>query len=75
MGDYAVQAQRRWAVWLRKQHLTDQVPDEFGSLLRAIGEFADPAFQGDVTDQTWNAVRLTWLPKSPSSRRDASYAN
>jgi hypothetical protein len=72
LGDYAVHAQRRWAAWLRKQRLTDQVPDDFGSLLGAISEFADPALQDDATDQTWNAVRLTWLPKSPSSQRVAS---
>jgi hypothetical protein len=34
LGSYATQSQRRWAVWLRKQHLTEQVPNEFGLISR-----------------------------------------
>jgi len=62
LGDYATQAQRRWAVWLRKQHLTDQVPNEFDVILSAIGEFADPALLGKATGLTWNAAHLVWAP-------------
>jgi predicted nucleotidyltransferase component of viral defense system len=58
--DYATQSQRRWITWLRKQGMTDQVPSEFGLVLRAIGEFADPALLGKATNLTWNAARLAW---------------
>ena len=62
LGTYATQSQRRWATWLRKQHLTDQIPNEFGLVLTAIGEFADPALLGEATGLTWNATRLVWAP-------------
>lgn len=62
LGDYAMRSQRRWAIWLRKQHLTDQVPNEFSLILAAIGEFADPALLAEATGLTWNAATLVWAP-------------
>jgi hypothetical protein len=73
LGDYATQSQRRWATWLRKQHLIDQVPNEFGQVLAAIGEFADPAFLGEATGLTWNAEHLAWIP-TPTTRWGAGHA-
>ncbi len=60
LGDYAPLAQSRWSAWLRKQRLTDGVPNDFGLLLHTIGEFADPALSGRATGKTWNAASHTW---------------
>jgi hypothetical protein len=62
LGDYATQSQQRWGLWLRKQHLTTQVPKEFGTVLTAIGAFADPALLGEATGVTWDAAHLIWAP-------------
>ena len=72
LGDYATQSQRRWAIWLRKQHLTDQVPNEFSLVLAAIGEFADPALLGKATGLTWNAAHLSWVPTRRRPERVAA---
>ena len=67
LGDYAPRAQPRWSAWLRKQRLTSQVPGDFGLLLNAIGEFADPALLGNAMGQIWDAESLAWGRAAHSS--------
>ena len=43
LDGYATVAQRKWAIWTTKQQLSDQLPDEFAEVLRAVIAFADPA--------------------------------
>ena len=62
LGDYATQSQQRWATWLRKQRLEDQLPQDFGLLLASIGEFADPVLRGGASGRRWNAAHLAWVP-------------
>ncbi|BCJ42667.1 hypothetical protein GCM10010168_05910 [Actinoplanes ianthinogenes] len=60
LGTYATQSQRRWAIWLRKQRLADQFPNDFSLLLGEIGTFADPVLLGNAAGQTWDAKHLAW---------------
>ena len=64
LGDFATQAQRRWATWLRKQRLDDQLPSQFHSVLDAIRSFADPVLLGSAVGQSWDAAHLEWTPTS-----------
>jgi hypothetical protein len=64
LGDFAARSQQRWATWLSRQRLGDQVPADFDVILAAVGQFADPVLLGDAPDQTWNAARLRWVSTS-----------
>ncbi|MCE7082802.1 nucleotidyl transferase AbiEii/AbiGii toxin family protein [Streptomyces sp. ST2-7A] len=47
-------AQRRWAAWVRKQHLDDRLPQSFQETFSGVERFADPALTGSVAGQVWN---------------------
>jgi len=57
---YASIAQRRWEAWLRKQHLQERVPVDFGAVLAEVQAFADPVLLNAVDDHIWDAARATW---------------
>lgn len=62
LDGYATVAQRKWAIWTTKQQLSDQLPDEFAEVLRAVLAFADPALTQQVTGLTWHAAAGNWQP-------------
>jgi hypothetical protein len=53
-------SQTRWHAWVRKQKLDGRLPAELGSVLTAVGEFADPAITGDSKSLTWSPAALAW---------------
>ncbi|MFF5080014.1 nucleotidyl transferase AbiEii/AbiGii toxin family protein [Actinoplanes sp. NPDC000266] len=72
LGDYATRAQRRWALWLRKQRLADQFPNDFGLLIDEIGRFADPVLRGEAAGQTWDSAHLVWAGAPQPVRRESA---
>jgi hypothetical protein len=53
-------AQPRWAVWLRKQQPTANMPGQLSDVLDAVITFADPALAGHVRGATWHPTSRTW---------------
>jgi hypothetical protein len=52
-------AQSRWSAWRRRQDLTG-TPADFGDLLTAVIDFADPAITGDAKNKSWDAAASSW---------------
>jgi hypothetical protein len=57
---YAGIGQQRWVAWRRKQRLEDRLPEQFGDVVAAIIDFADPAVTGVVEGRTWNPTTGMW---------------
>jgi len=52
--------QQRWTAWRRKQKLEDRLPDEFGAVVSAVIDFADPAISGLTKGRSWNPTAGVW---------------
>lgn len=63
LDGFAGQAQRRWGAWRRKHRLDERLPEDFRSVLDLVIAFADPALLGQVSNGTWRATELRWVPK------------
>jgi hypothetical protein len=50
-GDHA---QTRWALWLGRQSLEEQLPGGFEAVLDRVAAFADPVIVNRVTGQVWS---------------------
>lgn len=57
---FAVQAQARWAVWLRRRYLADRLPNDFAAVIDLVARFADPVISGRVTGLAWRPEQHTW---------------
>ncbi len=53
-------AQRKWAVWRRKQRLEASTPERFSDLLAECAAFADPALDGSVEGLVWDPADGAW---------------
>ncbi len=53
-------AQRKWAVWHRKQRLEALTPERFSNLLAKCAAFADPALDGSAEGLVWEPADRAW---------------
>lgn len=60
LADWPDQAQPRWAVWLRKQHMPSDIPPQFGDVVAAVCAFADPVLMGNTRGTTWDPAQRVW---------------
>ena len=52
--------QQRWEAWRRKQRLEDRLPGQFGEVITAVVDFADPAITGISKGQSWDPATGEW---------------
>jgi len=52
--------QARWIAWRRKQRLDDRLPAQFGEVVGAVADFADPVLAGTRIDGRWDPDRRAW---------------
>jgi hypothetical protein len=60
LDGYGRIGQQRWEAWRRKQHLEDRVPGQFGEVIAAVVDFADPAIAGISKGQSWDPAAGEW---------------
>ncbi|WP_293766670.1 nucleotidyl transferase AbiEii/AbiGii toxin family protein [Sporichthya sp.] len=60
LASYRAIGQTKWVAWVRKQRLTDRLPENFADVLDAVIAFADPAISGHATGQVWDPARRSW---------------
>ncbi|MGP4112882.1 nucleotidyl transferase AbiEii/AbiGii toxin family protein [Streptomyces sp. 4N509B] len=61
-------AQRRWAVWARKQDRGVELPRSFAEVLADVAAFADPALTGTVGGLRWAAEHRVWAPRASGAQ-------
>lgn len=54
-------AQVKWHSWVRKQRLTDRLPEDFGTVLDDVLTFAGPAVNRAITGRTWVHALRRWV--------------
>lgn len=52
--------QQRWEAWRQKQRLEDRLPRQFGDIITAVADFADPAITGTSYGQSWDPTVGEW---------------
>ncbi len=57
---YGAIGQQRWEAWRRKQRLEDRLPSQFGDVIAAVVDFADPAITGTSNGQSWDPAAGEW---------------
>ncbi len=81
LAGYGQIGQQRWAAWCRRQRLEDRLPGQFGDVVSAVIDFADPAIVGSAASRSWDPAATAWsdpdrlvppTPLSPRSRRQGS---
>ncbi len=60
LDDYGQIGQQRWTAWRRRQRLEDRLPEQFGDVVEAAIDFADPAILGSAESRSWDPTRRTW---------------
>jgi Nucleotidyl transferase AbiEii toxin, Type IV TA system len=60
LAGYGEIGQQRWAAWRRRQRLEDRLPEQFGEVVSAVIDFADPAVGGSAEGQSWDPVAGAW---------------
>jgi hypothetical protein len=60
LAGYGQIGQQRWAAWRRRQRLEDRLPEQFGDVVVAVIDFADPAITGVADGRSWNPVVGAW---------------
>lgn len=60
LDDYEQIAQQRWTAWRRRQRLEDRLPEQFGDVLAAVIDFADPAILSSTEDRSWEPAIRKW---------------
>jgi Nucleotidyl transferase AbiEii toxin, Type IV TA system len=63
LDGYVEVAQGKWRAWIRKQRLTDRLPEEFAIVLQDVLVFAGPAVGRTITGQTWVHRLRQWTPR------------
>ena len=56
---YAELGQARWLGWRHRSN-SDHLPEQFGSVLVAVIDFADPVLTGRVAGTAWNVDNSAW---------------
>jgi hypothetical protein len=46
--------------WRRRQQLEDRLPEQFGDVVAAVIDFADPAILGSAKGQSWEPTTRKW---------------
>jgi predicted nucleotidyltransferase component of viral defense system len=60
LDDYGQIGQQRWMAWRRRQRLEDRLPEQFGDVVAAVIEFADPAILGSAQGHSWEPATRKW---------------
>jgi hypothetical protein len=60
LNGYGEIGQQRWAAWRKKQRLDDRLPEQFGEIVAAVIEFAEPAVAGTADGVSWDPQNGTW---------------
>jgi hypothetical protein len=60
LAGYGQIGQQRWAAWRRRQRLEGRLPEQFGDVVAAVIDFADPAIVGVAEGQSWDPVGGIW---------------
>jgi hypothetical protein len=60
LADHGEIGQQRWAAWRRRQRLEDRLPEQFGDVVSAVIDFADPAIVGSAKGRSWDPVTGAW---------------
>jgi hypothetical protein len=60
LDDYGQIGQQRWTSWRRRQRLEERLPEQFGDIVVAIIDFADPAILGSVEGHSWEPAARVW---------------
>lgn len=60
LDGYGAIGQQRWEAWRRKQRLEDRLPGQFGEVIAAVVDFADPAVSGTSYGQSWDPAAGKW---------------
>ncbi len=60
LAGYGQIGQQRWAAWRRRQRLEHRLPEQFGDVVAAVIDFADPAIVGAVEGHSWDPVAGIW---------------
>ena len=60
LAGYGQIGQQRWAAWRRRQLLEDRLPGQFGDVVAAVIDFADPAIVGAAEGHSWDPVVGIW---------------
>lgn len=68
IAGYGLVGQAKWAVWLRKNEMTDAAEASLDGQMMAIVAFIDPVFTGTLpAGATWVPDKYTWAPKTPDA--------
>ena len=60
LSGFAELAQGKWAAWLRRQLLTDRLPDDFATVVDLVVRFADPILSERATGLVWRPEQQAW---------------
>jgi predicted nucleotidyltransferase component of viral defense system len=60
LAGYGQIGQQRWAGWRRRQRLEDRLPEQFGDVVVAVIDFADPAIVGAAKERSWDPTVGVW---------------
>jgi hypothetical protein len=60
LDDYGQIGQQRWRAWRRRQRLEERLPEQFGDIVAAVIDFADPAILGSSEGHLWDPASRTW---------------
>lgn len=60
LDDYGQIGQQRWTAWRRRQRLEDRLPEQFGDVIAAVTDFADPAILGFAEACSWEPTMFKW---------------
>jgi predicted nucleotidyltransferase component of viral defense system len=60
LDGYGQIGQQRWAGWCRRQRLEDRLPEQFGDVVAAVIDFADPAIVGAAKGRSWDPTVGVW---------------
>ena len=60
LAGYGQIGQQRWAAWRRRQRLEERLPEQFGDVVTAVIDFADPAIVGAAEGHSWDPGLGIW---------------
>jgi len=64
LAGYEEIAQRKWSAWVRKQGLSDRLPDDFREVLDWIKSFVDPILDTHDLGRNWDGSLGAWTTNS-----------
>jgi len=60
LDDYGPIGQQRWTAWRRRQRLEERLPEQFGDVVAAVIDFADPTILGSAESHSWDPAARAW---------------